>query len=143
MDTAEGSSAPLGLTWTEGLLHQLGRWRWRIDAAVERLSKAVEIRSESPKDYDDSDERSREVLNLLHQLIRRPAGGNYYEGNQPPHNGNGDRRTLNWILGVVSLLLVGAVGGSVGMYGKLTAIERGLNDHNARIERLERASERQ
>jgi hypothetical protein len=130
-EISEGSPAPLGPTWTEGLLHQLGRWRWRIDAAIERLGKAAETRVDSPKDYDDSEERSQEVMRILLQLIKRPPGNNYYEGG----SGNGEKKTLNWILGVLAALLVGAVGGGVSVYGKVSSLE-------TRVTEWQRASDR-
>lgn len=117
--------------------------RWYADGAMARVLAAIRERlpgmasradeDRGPEDYERDD---REVMRILRQLIARPSGNSYHEG------GNGEKRLLTWILGVLALLLVGAVGGGIGMYGKLTAIERGLNDHDDRIDRLERFNER-
>jgi hypothetical protein len=144
MESAEGSHLPLGPPWAEGLLKKVTRLWWRIEVALERLSQAVETRSDPPpRDYDDSEERSQEVMRILRQLIARPSGNSYYEG-----GGNGEKRTLNWILGVLSLLLVGAVGGGVSLYGKVSSLEtrvaewqrsaeRESNETRRRLDRLE------
>jgi hypothetical protein len=102
-------------------LHE--RARVVTQAAHEAVTKAMDavetamrnLRGPDP-DFDEQ-ENTRETMRILRQLIARPSGNSYYEG------GNGEKRTLNWILTVLSLLLVGAVGGGVSLYGKVSSLE--------------------
>lgn len=103
--------------------------RWTIDHVKEWVRRTW-MANQAPKDYDVEEENSREVMRILRQLIARPSGNSYYEG------GNGEKRTLNWILGVLSLLLVGAVGGGVSLYGKVSSLE-------TRVTEWQKASERE
>jgi hypothetical protein len=112
-----------------------------IAAARDAVETAMRnLRGPDP-DFDEQ-ENTRETMRILRQLIARPSGNNYYEG------GNGEKRTLNWILTVLSLLLVGAVGGGVSLYGKVSSLEtrvsewqrsaeRESNEMRRRLDRLE------
>jgi hypothetical protein len=118
--------------------------RWREHArewARRHLPHMAETRIDP--DYNAEEDRDRETMRILRQLITRPSGYSYHEG-----GGNGEKRTLNWILGVLSLLLVGAIGGGISMYGKFSSLEtkvvewqrasdRRMDAQDQRIDRLE------
>jgi hypothetical protein len=133
MDTAEASCMAPKSVWV----------RWTIDHVKEwvrdNLPSLMSHRIDP--DYNAEDENDREVMRILRQLIARPSGNNYHEG-------GGEKRTLNWILGVLSVLLVGAVGGGISVYGKVSSLEtrvsewqrsaeRESNEMRRRLDRLE------
>jgi hypothetical protein len=109
------------------------RVRWREHArewARRHLPGMAESR-EGPKDYEDEED----LRNLVRLAVR--AGGQHY------HEGGGDeKRLLTWLLVVTGSLTVAAIAGGISMYGKLSAIEQGMNGHEQRIDRLERLNER-
>lgn len=126
------------VTAMEGLIARL---RWHLDALREwckRLGMAQKEHRIDP-DYNPDDETIRRLTQTVAQLIERPPSNHY-------HNGGADKRTLNWILGIVSTLAVAAIVGGITFYGKFTALEATVSSmmaaHEARITRLENINER-
>jgi hypothetical protein len=108
--------------------------RWTIDHVKEWVRgnlPSLMSQREGPKDYAEDEE---DLRNLVRLAVR--AGGQHY------HEGNGEKRLLTWLLVVTGSLTVSAIIGGVAIYGKVSAIETGMNAHEQRIDRLERANER-
>jgi hypothetical protein len=121
----------------EGIIAQL---RWHLDALREwcrRLGMSVKEHRIDP-DYNPEDDVR--VLRKAIDHLRLVGGQKFFNGD------SGDKRVLNWILGVLSALAVSAVIGSVAMYGRLTSLESKVTSmmeaHEARITRLENINER-
>jgi hypothetical protein len=94
-------------------------------------------------DYDPSQD-DEDLRRLVRLAVRAGAqvSNTYSEG------GNGEKKMLSWILGVLSLLVVGAVGGGISLYGKVSSLEtrvtewqrasdRRMDVTDARLDRLE------
>jgi hypothetical protein len=142
-EACEGSHSDktAALAFRMSALHE--RARLIVESAREAVEKAVDavetvmrnVRGPDP-DFDEQ-ENTRETMRILRQLITRPLGNNYHEG------GDGsEKKLLGWLLIVTGSLTVAAIVGGVSMYGKLTAIQEGMNGHEQRIDRLERLNER-
>lgn len=115
METANGSHLSREVS-------VLAAWlRSHAQEWAQRYLPHMNSRSDEDRGPEDYARDDREVMRILRQLIARPSGNNYNEG-------GGDKRTLNWILGVLSLLLVGAVGGGVSLYGKVSSLETRVSE---------------
>jgi hypothetical protein len=121
----------------EGLIT---RFRWHLTALREwckRLGMAQQEHRIDP-DFNPDDEVVRRLTRTISQLIERPPSQHY-------HNGGNDKRTLNWLLGMVAALIVGGIGGGIVFYGKFTALQATVSSmmsaHEARITRLENINE--
>lgn len=86
-------------------------------------------------DYDPSGDQTRDLLRLVRTLVARPQGFTYHEG-------NGEKRLLAWILGVMSVLTASFILGGVVLYGDVQAIKTGVTGHEQRIQRLEDRDDR-
>lgn len=90
-------------------------------------------------DYNPDDETVRKLTRAISLLIEKPRNAHYY-------NGGNDKRMLNWILGVLSMLVVSGVVGGIALYGRLASLEStvnsGITAHEQRIKRLEDINER-
>lgn len=69
-----------------------------------------------------------------------------YVNGDAPREPNGEKRLLQWILGVLSALVVLATAGGVTLYGKFTALEAtvttGMSAHEQRLNRVEQRLDR-
>lgn len=105
--------------------------------------KARSIADRGPDDFGEAEDASAErlaerVARIIARRYGPPRHTVYNNGDAPSAGrGNGEKRLLTWILGVVGALLVGGVGGGIAMYGKLSSIEKGQDGHEQRINRLE------
>lgn len=91
-----------------------------------------------PADYDEREDTIRLLVSIIRKQTEGQGGGNYSEG--------GGDKLLKWVLGVLAILTASAVVGGITIYGKVSSLEAtvnaGLNAHEQRIDRLERATER-
>lgn len=118
------------------------RIRFRLDGlkeTVRRLWAAMHGDPDwRPKDYEE------DVAERVARIISRKYGRWHViqngDGGDSP--GNGEKALLKWILGITSALLVVGIAGNVAMYGKLSAIAQGQEDHEHRISRLEAERDR-
>jgi hypothetical protein len=116
--------------------------KWHFDALLEwcgRMGMAQKEHRIDP-DYDPSENDVRLLRRAIEQLLLSKPSSSYY------NNGDGDRRALNWILGMVGTLVVSAVVGGIAFYGKVTALEERVSGmmsaYEARLSRLENINER-
>lgn len=122
---------------------------FRLDAIrehVKRIWDAIQgesmqtVRGPDPDYEAPEDDIADRVIRVIERKYGPPRHVHYTNGDH--RNGNGEKRLLTWILGVLALLLVGGVGSVVGMYGKLSSIEEGQRGHEQRINRLEQERDR-
>lgn len=123
----------------QGLIDKLTVLWWRFEALLERWKMGMKEHRIDP-DFDPSENDVRLLRRAIEQLLlSRPSGNSY-------NNGGGDRRALNWILGLLGTLAVSAIVGGIAFYGKATALEATVSSmmaaHEARITRLENINER-
>lgn len=89
-----------------------------------------------PADYAESD---------FERGMRAGRRTSYVNGDAP-REPNGEKRLLQWILGVLSALVVLAIAGGVTLYGKFTALEAtvttGMSAHEQRLNRVEQRIDR-
>ena len=67
-------------------------------------------------DYDPSEAELERLAIILGRVMGRMTAVTYHE-----KNGNG--KLLNWLLGIISVLMCGGIAGQVVMYGKQQALE--------------------
>jgi hypothetical protein len=118
----------------------LKHWRREIDTKVrlilDKAMKVLHMRSERhPQDYEQSEDDIAERVARI--IVKRFGVSRIYNNGDGERGGNGEKRLLSWILTIVGLLLVGGVGSGIAMFGKLSAIEKGQDGHEQRINRLE------
>lgn len=131
MSTVEASAL-------DNFIVRMTRLWWGFEATLERWKMSMREHRIDP-DFNPSEEDVR----TLKQAIDRLRLSHYYNGDS---GGGGDRRMLNWILGVLSLLVVAGVVGGITLYGRLSSLEStvnsGITAHEQRIRRLEDINER-
>jgi len=121
---------------------------FRADGRLARAVQDIEdlipklrgmVSHHGPKDYEESDHDIADRVERIISRRYRPSIAYSNGDSRPP--GNGEKRLLNWILGIVSGLAVIVVAASVTLYGEFTALKAtvttGMNAHEQRINRLE------
>lgn len=124
-------------------LDAAGKKAWRLDGMLHRLveiagnalGKVRSLADRGPADYAESE---------FERGMR--AGRRTIYTNGDSREPNGEKRLLQWILGVLSTLVVLATAGGVTLYGKFTALEAtvttGMNAHEQRLNRVEQRLDR-
>jgi len=115
----------------------------RLARAVQDMEDVIPklrgmLSQHGPKDYEESDD---DIAYRVERIISRKYRPSITYSNGDSRPPNGEKRLLNWILGIVSGLAVIVVAASVTLYGEFTALKAtvttGMNAHEQRINRLE------
>lgn len=117
----------------------ISRSLFRIDGMAHSVMEVVSKLAGKVRSLADPDRAPKDYVESDFERGVRAASRNvaYNNGDAAPDRGNGEKRLLSWILGVVATLLAGGIFGGVAMYGKLSSIEKGQDGHEQRINRLE------
>lgn len=135
-------------------VESLGRKVFAADGMLHRIleklglaeSKAKSLADRGPEDYEKPDEDVAERVARI--LARKYASRHvtYNNGDGSSSHGNGEKRLLKWILGIVGSLFVLATVGGVTLYGEFTALRAtvttGMNAHEQRLNRVEQRLDR-
>lgn len=130
-----------------------GRKLWSIHGMAHRIfetlglvqGRAEALADRGPEDYERADEDIAERVASIIARKYQPRHVSYNNGDGAS-SGNGEKRLLRWILGIVGSLFVLATVGGITLYGEFTALKAtvttGMNAHEQRINRVEQRLDR-
>lgn len=115
---------------------------------VTRLAARMKsVTDRGPNDFEQPEDESTEqmaerVARIIARRYGAPRHTAYNNGDTGDSGrGNGEKKLLSWILGILSALVVIALAGGFTLYGEFTALKAtvatGMGSHEQRINRLE------
>jgi hypothetical protein len=128
-------------------VESLGRKVFAADGMVDRLHQKLRrmLNLRGPEDFEKPEEDIAERVARILAKKYATRQVTYNNGDGSSH-GNGEKRLLRWILGVLSALVVLAIAGGVTLYGEFTALKAtvttGMTAHEQRLSRVEQRLDR-
>jgi hypothetical protein len=129
-----------GLVNIHGMVHSVA------DVVSALAGKMRTLADRGPEDYEKPVEDMAERVAQILAKKYAPRHVTYNNGDGGPSHGNGEKRLLKWILGIVGSLFVLAIVGGITLYGEFTALRAtvttGMNAHEQRLNRVEQRLDR-
>lgn len=125
-------------------IDRMGRKVFALDGMLTQWVRKMRgmLNLRGPDDFEHEDE---DIADRVAGIIARKYQARHVNYNNGD-TGNGEKRLLRWILGVLSALAVLTIAGGVTLYGEFTALRAtvttGMNAHEQRIDRVEQRLDR-